>query len=194
MVPSVRGLSFGGGCAAGRCALFNMCVHSWKCVGKNCFSYLPKDMPVSELQVLFWNGRLGASVTAPLGSTGAQLCSFLACMPPLSPSSCPMFCSTPVLAGYRGLSLQPGLKVFRLKPGGSASLPSQALLCYVRPNAWLACASGLMLTLSCALAPTDSRSGGFQWSSVCRAPMRTLLFAVKGRQCMADLLCYQWLY
>lgn len=38
------------------------------------------------------------------------------------------------------------------------------------------------LTLSCALAPTDSRSGGFQWSSVCRAPMRTLLFAVKGTQ------------
>lgn len=51
-------------------------------------------------------------------------------------------------------------------------------------------ASGLMLTFSCALAPTDSRSGGFQWSSVCGAPMRTLLFAVKGRQCMADLLCY----
>lgn len=101
----------------------------------------------------------------------------------------PNFCP-----GYRGRSVQPGMKVFRLKPGGSVSLPSQALLCYVHPNAWLAYSSGLMLTLYCALAPTDSRSGGFQWSSVCRAPMRTLLFAVKGRQCMADLLCYQWLY
>lgn len=110
----------------------------------------------------------------------------------------PIFLSCVLLntcPGYRGLSVQPEVKVFRLKPDGSMSLPSQALLCYVRPNAWLACcSSGLMLTLSCALAPTDSRSGGFQWSSVCRAPMRTLLFAVKGRQCMADLLCYQWLY
>lgn len=109
----------------------------------------------------------------------------------------PIFLSCALLStcpGYRGLSVQPEMQGLKLKPGGSVSLPSQALLSYVRPNAWLACSFGLMLTLSCALAPTDSWSGGFQWSSVCRAPMRTLLFAVKGRQCMADLLCYQWLY
>lgn len=68
---------------------------------------------------------------------------------------------------------------------GNIYVPSPSLVFCARARP-----TGLMLTFSCALAPTDSRSGGFQWSSVCGAPMRTLLFAVKGRQCMADLLCY----
>lgn len=171
-LPSIRGLSFGGGCAAGRSALFNTCALLE--VSIRIFPSSLRGVPVLSRK----GGWEQVSLLHSDLQEHSSAVSLLAC--PSSPSSWP---------GYRGLSVQPGVK-----PGGSVSLPSQALLCYVHPNAWLAYSSGLMLTLYCALAPTDSRSGGFQWSSVCRAPMRTLLFAVKGRQCMADLLCYQWLY
>lgn len=87
------------GCAAGRSALFNTYVHSWKRVDKNCFPVFPKGDACFGTPSSFQEGRLGASVTAPLGSTGAQLCSFLACMPPLPhlPVLC-SFCSAPALA------------------------------------------------------------------------------------------------
>lgn len=44
----------------------------------------------------------------------------------------PIFLSCVLLdpcPGYRGLFVQPGVKVLILKPGGSVSLPSQARLC-----------------------------------------------------------------
>lgn len=91
VVPSIGGLSFGGGCAAGRSALFNTHVHSWKCVDKN-FSIFPKGCACFKALKFFLGRRLGASVTAPLGSTGAQLCSFLACMPLLP--HLPVLCAT----------------------------------------------------------------------------------------------------
>lgn len=112
------------GCAAGRSALFNTYVHSWKCVDKNCFPVFPEGyMPVSELRVLSRKGGWEQVSLLPWDpQEHSSAVSLLACL--LFPIflSCVLLSACP---GYRGLSVQPGVKVFRLKPGGSVvSLPS----------------------------------------------------------------------